>query len=166
MTETNSRKACSEEKKSKIREAKKRTALRRLGQVVKVYECKIVEKRLNKRQKEQLKMLFVEGKWFYNHVLSLHQSQKLRALNACAIKDVSRLDKDRKAQPTHLEYISAAQKQSILARMISNEMTIRSLVKKGLQKHGSLKFKSELTCIPLRKYGQQYVFKSCNKVKI
>lgn len=29
-----------------------------------------------------------------------------------------------------------------------------------------MKFKSELTCIPLRKYGQQYAFKSCNKVKI
>lgn len=108
MTETDNRKACSEEKKSKIREAKKRTALRRFGQVVKVYECKIVEKRLNAKQREQLKMLFVEGKWFYNHVLNLHQSQKLRALNACAIKDVSRLDKDRKAQTIRLEYISAA----------------------------------------------------------
>lgn len=108
MTETDNRSVCSEEKKSKIREAKRLTALRRLGQVIKVYDCKIVEKRLNKRQKEQLKMLFVEGKWFYNHVLNLHQSQKLRALNACAIKDITRLDKDRKAQTTRLEYISAA----------------------------------------------------------
>ena len=108
MTETDSRKACSEEKKSRIREAKRLTALRRLGQVVKVYECKIVEKRLNAKQREQMKMLFVEGKWFYNHVLNLHQSQKLRALNACAIKDVRRLDKDRKEQTTRLGYISAA----------------------------------------------------------
>jgi len=29
-----------------------------------------------------------------------------------------------------------------------------------------LQFKSELSCIPLRQYGQQYKFKSFNKVKI
>ena len=34
--------------------------------------------------------------------------------------------------------------------MISNEKTIKTLVLKGLQKHGSLKFKSELDCIPLK----------------
>lgn len=45
-------------------------------------------------------------------------------------------------------------------------MTITTLVKKGLQKHGSLKFKSELNCIPLKQYGQTYHFKSFNKVKI
>ena len=41
-----------------------------------------------------------------------------------------------------------------------------ALVKKGLQKHGNLKFKSELTCIPLKQYGTTYKFKSFNKVKI
>ena len=34
--------------------------------------------------------------------------------------------------------------------MISNEKTIKTLVVKGLQKHGSLQFKSELDCIPLK----------------
>ena len=41
-----------------------------------------------------------------------------------------------------------------------------TLVKKGLQKHGNLKFKPELTCIPLKQYGTTYKFKSFNKVKI
>ena len=49
-------------------------------------------------------------------------------------------------------------------RMISNEKTIRILVKKGLQKHGSLKFKSELSCIPLK--GMDWKFKSMRKVWI
>ena len=48
--------------------------------------------------------------------------------------------------------------------MISNEKTIRSLVKKGLQKHGGLKFKSELNCIPLK--NMDWSFKSANKVKL
>ena len=47
-------------------------------------------------------------------------------------------------------------------RMISNEKTIRTLVKKGLQKHGSLKFKSDLNCIPLK--GMDWKFKSARKV--
>lgn len=50
--------------------------------------------------------------------------------------------------------------------MISNQRTIISLVRKGVQKHGNLQFKSELTCIPLKQYGQTYSFKSFNKVKI
>ena len=47
-------------------------------------------------------------------------------------------------------------------RMISNEKTIRTLVKKGLQKHGGLKFKSDLNCIPLK--GGDWKFKSTRKV--
>ena len=50
--------------------------------------------------------------------------------------------------------------------MVSNQRTIISLVRKGVQKHGNLQFKSELSCIPLKQYGQTYSFKSFNKVKI
>lgn len=50
--------------------------------------------------------------------------------------------------------------------MVSNEKAIRSLVKNGFQKHGQLNFKSELNCIPLKQYGNSYVFKSFNKVRI
>ena len=50
--------------------------------------------------------------------------------------------------------------------MISNEKTILTLIKNGIQKHGSLRFKSELNCIPLKQYGNTYKFISCNKIKI
>ena len=140
---------CSSDKKLKIRESLAKTRLRRSSQVVKVFECKIVEKRLNKKQREQLEMLFVEGKWFYNHMLNLHKDMSLRDINACSVKEVNHLDKDKNVIHTKLEYISGAEKQAIQARMISNEKAIKTIVKKGLQKHGSLKFKSELNCIPL-----------------
>ena len=166
MINIDNRLICSEEKKNKIREAKKLTSLRRASQIVKVYECKIVEKRLNKKQHEELDMLFVEGKWFYNHMINLHKDQALRNINVCKIKSVDHFDKDRKLIHSDLEYISASQKQAIQSRMISNEMSIKSLVKRGLQKHGQLQFKSELNCIPLKKHGQNYIFKSFNKVKI
>ena len=111
-------------------------------------------------------MLFVEGKWFYNHLLTLHKDSSLRDINVCRIKEVDHFDKDGNTIHSKLEYISAAEKQALQARMISNEMAIKSLVKSGRQKHGKLQYKSELTCIPLKQYGTTYIFKSFNKVKI
>ena len=112
-------------------------------------------------------MLFVEGKWFYNHILNLHKSGiKLNKINSTNIKQVERFDKDGNRITTKLEFIGSQQKQAIVTRMSQNERTIITLVRKGLQKHGDLRFKSELNCIPLKQYGISYKFKSFNKVKI
>ena len=158
---------CSDEKKAAIKATRFATSVRRQNQVVRVFECKIVEKRLNKIQRKELNKLFLEGKWFYNHVLNIKNSgTKLRQINSTTIKNVRHFDKDRNELVSNLETLSSQQKQAIVSRMISNEMTIATLIKKGLQKHGSLKFKSELNCIPLKQYGNSYKFKSSNKVKI
>ena len=151
MNKQDNRLTCSDEKKKKIKETKKLTSLRRQSQIVKVYECKIVEKRLNKRQKEELEMLFVEGKRFYNHVLSMKKNGvKLKDINTTKIKEVKHFNKDKEEQLSNLKYLSSQQKQAIVTRMISNEKTIASLVKNKFQKFGQLNFKSELNCIPLK----------------
>ena len=168
MKETTDNKyVCSDEKKSKIRESKRLTSLRRQDQVVKVFECKIVEKRLNKKQREELERLFLEGKWFYNHILNMKKNGvQLRDINTTHIKTVRKLDKDQNELSEELLCLSSQEKQAIVSRMISNEKTIKSLVKNGFQNHGQLQFKTEFTCIPLKQYGNTYVFKSFNKVKI
>ena len=108
MQEKDNRFACSDEKKSKIKMTKTMTSFRRQHQVCKVYECKIVEKRLNKRQREELKMLFVEGKWFYNHVLSMKKNGlKLRDINTTSIKDIKHFDKDGNEVISQLQYLSS-----------------------------------------------------------
>ena len=158
---------CSEDKKNKIRMTKKDTQLRHSNMVVKCYECKIVERKLNKKQHEELDMLFVEGKWFYNHVLNMKKNGiHLRDINTTHIKTVKHFNKDKDLIESELRYLSSQQKQALVQRMISNEKTIRSLVKNKFQDHGSLQFKSELNCIPLKQYGNSYVFKSANKVRI
>ena len=48
-------------------------------------------------------MLFVEGKWFYNHVLNLHKNVSLARINTTDIKQVERLDKDKKQDQSGLE---------------------------------------------------------------
>ena len=111
MDKADNRFKCSAEKKSKIKMTKQATSLRRQYQVCKVYECKIVEKRLNKRQKEQLQMLFVEGKWFYNHVLSMKKNGiKLKDINTTNIKEVKHFDKDKNEVVSRLNQLSSQQK--------------------------------------------------------
>ena len=167
MREDDNRLVCSDAKKAAIKATRFATASRRQNQVCRVFECKIVEKRLNIRQKEQLELLFVEGKRFYNHVLNIHQNGvSLKDINTTSIKSVEGFTKDKKKVSYDLDVIGSQMKQSIVARMISNEKTIMTLVKKGMQTHGNLQFKSELTCIPLKQYGTTYKFKSFNKVKI
>ena len=155
-----------EEEKAKIRASKQATALRHSSMDVKCYELKIVEKRLNKQQKEQLDLLFLEGKWFYNHILSEKKKREvpLNLIRPTDFKDIIKLDKNGHEVSYTLKNLPSHFKQTIHMRMISNEKTIRTLVKKGLQKHGSLKFKSELSCIPLK--GIDWKFKSARKIWI
>ena len=50
--------------------------------------------------------------------------------------------------------------------MISNEKAILAFIKNKFQNHGQLQYKSELSCIPLKQYGNTYTFKAANKVRI
>ena len=108
MDKADNRLQCSDEKKSKIKMTKQATSLRRQHQICKVYECKIVEKRLNAKQREELKMLFIEGKWFYNHVLAMKKNGiKLRDINTTNIKEVKHFDKDRNEVVSQLHHLSS-----------------------------------------------------------
>lgn len=168
MTSNDHRSVCSDMKKARIRLTKQESLARHAAMDVKVYELKIVEKRLSKKQKEQLERLFLEGKWFYNHILDFRNKSgvKLKDINTSKIKEVKHLDKDKNELVSPLTCLLSQQKQAIVARMISNEKTIKSLIKNKFQTHGSLKFKSELCCIPLKQYGNSYDFKTPEKVRI
>ena len=111
-------------------------------------------------------MIFLEGKRFYNHILALRKKQNLslKDINPSSIYAVDYLDKDKTSQHYVLQYLPSSCKQTIYARMISNEKTIRTLISKGIQKHGSLRFKSEIDCIPLKNIDWR--FKPNNRVRI
>ena len=77
--------------------------------------------------------MFVEGKWFYNHVLNLHQGGlKLSEINSTHIKSVDHYDKNRNILCDELRILKSQQKQEIIVRMIANEKTICKLVRQGL----------------------------------
>jgi len=156
----------SELDKAKIRETRNATLLRHSDMIVKCYELKINKKRLKKKQENELEMIFLEGKRLYNHILAKKKEKEipLNLINPTDFYSIEVLDKDKNKKTVELEYLPSHYKQTIHARMISNEKTIRALVKRGLQTHGSLKFKSELNCIPLK--TGDWKFKSENKIKV
>lgn len=109
MKANDKRLECSAEKKRALREARLRTKSRRASQVVRTFECKIKASRLNLRQEEELERLFVEAKWFYNHVLNLTKEQecKLYEISTTDIRSVTHLDKDGNEVETELQVLSS-----------------------------------------------------------
>ncbi len=131
MTTDGHRSTCSDMKKARIRLTKQATLARHAAMDVRVYELKIVEKRLNNKQREQLEQLFLEGKWFYNYVLDFRNKSgvKLNDINTSKIKEVKHFDKDKNEITSPLTCLLSQQKQALVSRMISNEKTIKSLIK-------------------------------------
>lgn len=159
--------SCSDAKRQVIRESLKATSLKRLSQVCYVYELKIDKKKLNRLQKEQLDMLFVEGKRFYNHLLGLREKgTDIFKLNTSNVDSVIVLDKDRNEAKYDLKYLGSSQKQAILTHLRSNFKTCVSLYRSGKQKIFKFRFKSEYNNIPLKQYGITHKFENPYKMKI
>ena len=144
------------DKNTKIKQSLVETFKKRSTQICQSYKVKIQFNKLNNEQKEALKMLFVEAKWFYNHCLawSKEEGNSIFKLNSTNVKTVKHFDKDKNEIISDLKYLGSSMKASIIKTMCSNIKTINTLIKKGYQKHSQyLKFKSEFTSIHLKQYG-------------
>lgn len=60
------RQACTDEKRLKIKESMQKTRAKRSKQICRVFKVKIDYSKLSTKQREELKMMFVEGKWIKN----------------------------------------------------------------------------------------------------
>ena len=161
--------ACSDEKKLKIKESMQATRAKRTKQVCRVFKVKIDSSKLTKKQKEQLKMMFVEAKWIKNSRIAWARENN-KSIFEC--KDpvkgeiIKVKNKDGEFEERQLKYIGSQMGQGILAEMKSNTKTIITLTKKGLQRCGNLNFVSEVRSLHLSQYGTTYEFKSSKKLKI
>lgn len=106
-------------------------------EVLKTYKVKLV---LNKAQKNKIDQWFYEGKCFYNYCLT---QEDIFKLNACSIKQVTKLDKDGNSVDVELSSIPSKIKQNILRRM-NDSIKGLSAAKANGRKVGRLKFKSQL----------------------
>ena len=69
------------EKNARIKATLLATKERRKTQKCFVFSTKIDYRKLNKLQKEQLQMLFVEAKWVYNDIINHLQDNELSSWN-------------------------------------------------------------------------------------
>ena len=154
----------SKEKNAQIKATLLATKERRKTQKCFVFSTKIDFRKLNKLQKEQLRMLFVEAKWVYNDIINHLETEKLSSWDdkkkfvMVKQKDGSFVEKPRL-------YFKSAMMQGMKSLVGDSLSALAEMKKKGY-KVGKLKFKSSCSSIPLKQFGQTHRIKSLTKVGI
>jgi putative transposase len=126
------------------------TREKRTHQTCRMFEVKLDKSHLSHETEAQLKRLFLEAKWLYNHLLSqpnvFEVDYKLHAVPV-KVKDTF----ERRA----LTQLSSHMRQSLIQRTIDNIRGLSWLKARG-KKIGALTFKSQVNSIPLKQYGNTY----------
>ena len=152
------------EKNEKIKATRLATKERRKTQKCFVFSTKIDYRKLNKSQKEQLQMLFVEAKWVYNDIINHLQDNELSSWNDKK-KSVMVKQKDGSFVEKPLLYLRPSHMQAMRDEVCYSLTSLSAKKKKGY-KVGKLKFKSSCNYIPLRQFGYTHRIKSLRKVGI
>lgn len=155
------------EKNKRIADSFRATKLRRLEQVCRVFRVKVQDNKLNREQREFLKMVFVEGKWLYNHVLSMTKNEgaELSKINYTDITEVNHFGKDKNLIVSKFQFMPSQMRQSLIGGMVSSVKTLEKLKKKG-KTVGELKFISGYNSIELKQYGATHKIVGDHLVKI
>ena len=154
----------STEKNARIKATLLATKERRKTQKCFVFSTKINHRKLNKRQKEQLQMLFVEAKWVYNDIINHLQDHELSTWDDKK-KSVMVKQNDGSFVEKPLLYFKSAMMQGMKSLVGDSLNSLAEKKKKGY-KVGKLKFKSSCNSIPLKQFGHTHRIKSLIKVGI
>lgn len=156
-------------KNETIRKSLLETRMKRASQVCRVFTVKVDESKLKAKQKEQLKMLFVEAKRLYNHILNWAENENNDIFDFSR-KDCSEvvvLNKDKECVTLPLKYITSSLKDSVHQQIYSSIKTITTLKKKGIQKNGGrLKYISDYKSLNFKQNGITHKIKNSHKVKL
>lgn len=139
-----------EQKNKKIAETFKSTKERRKHQRVLVRVLKVQRNKLSHAKQANIEMTFVEGKWVYNDALGSDD-----IFHYVPPRDEVEVKYPDGLHIRELNHIGSQIKQGIVQKQ---KNAIKGLAKKkeNGQKVGALKFKSELTSIPLKQHGTTY----------
>ena len=145
------------EKNNKIKNSLLATKARRENQRCVVFTNKLDKSHLSKEKLDKLKILFIQSKQLYNHLLSESENgESIFDINPL-INEVNVRNKDKVFEKRKID-IGSQIKQSIWNRML-NSITSLSKLKENGRKVGKLKYKSEVNSIPLKQYGITYKIK-------
>lgn len=146
--------------KEKRKETRKATRERRKSQVCKSYTLKVDSSHLNKTQKYFLNRIFIEAKWFYNHILNQENifDSQIRKNTTAQIKVIDHFE------ARELKYLSSQMKTDLHER-ICNAIKALSKLKQHNFSVGKLQFKPEINSIGLKQYGVTWKIEG-NRIKI
>ena len=125
--------------------------------LIKTFILKIQENKLNNKVKDALKMLFVEAKWYKNFIIDyLEKENKLKNFDT-KIKIITHKDKDKNDVEVKLKYLSSQMRKGTVDWI---QYSLNSLHAKKLngQKVGKLKHCKYVKAIPLKQYGNTFIF--------
>jgi transposase len=153
-------------KNENIRLSMLRTKAKRQNQICRVFRVKIDESALSKRQKEQIKMLFVEAKWIANDCIRWANSNPENKIWQYKLEStVIKKNKDFEDETVTLKWLGSQMRQSVVSELVSN---IRGLAarKKNGGKIGCLKYKKEYNSLNMKQYGTTYSIRNSKYMKV
>lgn len=153
-------------KNQRIADSRRMTALKRSHQTPLTIELKVNNSRLNQRQKEFLKMVFVEAKWSYNWLITKMKDEEfdIFSFKGKELDYITHKDKDKNDVGVKLNYLGSSMKDSLVSSICSSIKTLSSRKKKGF-KVGALKYQSDHKSLFLKQYGITHKIEG-NKIKI
>jgi len=126
-----------------------RTRQKRMSQICKTFRFKIDYNNLNLKQKECLKMMFVEAKWIYNYLISQEDIYHFDYKN---LNIITHKDKNKQDVLSNIQYVGSSIKQELILQIVNQIKGLSKLKKKG-HNVGKLKYKSEFNSIKLKQYN-------------
>ena len=114
------------EKNKKIKQSFLKTREKRQSQECKVFSLKIQNNKLNKIQKEQLKMLFIEAKWLKNDILNYFEQNN--NIDYKIRKTIFKKNFDGSSEEKEIKYLGSQMKQSVYTDIISNLKTLKTSI--------------------------------------
>ena len=148
-------------KNEQIKKSLKLTRERRVNQKCSVYELKIDTSKMNKSNFIKLKKMFLQCKWLYNYLLSLPNEELMKF--DTKTRSIYKFDKDGNKIDVELD-IPAKFIQSVYQVLKQNIVSLSRKKKKGKNKIGKLKFKSDYNSIDLNQYNRTHQIRSKNKI--
>lgn len=155
------------EKNESIRQAMISTHNKRKSQVCKTYRVKLDMSALSALQKEQLTRMFLEAKWLWNDIINWSSlSEENTPFNYTIGKTVQVKLPTGAFEERQLTTIQSQMKQEVQKQICSNIKTLAKLKKKGIQRPGLVKFKSEVNKIHIKQLQKNFIRRGGHFVKI
>lgn len=144
-------------KNARVSAAISATRAKRKTQKAVSRELKLDLSRASSEQKEALHRLFLEAKWYTNHLIASQSWESGR--REAKSKTVRVLHRTKGWRTEPLKRLGSQVKQSIADQLVSNGLTLEKLERSGRQKAGQFRLRRFVNSVPLNQPGVTYKLK-------